>query len=221
VTARPRPLAIAHRAGNELSTLRAAEQAGADLVEADVWFYRGRLEVRHLKTMGPIPLLWDRWKLAPASTPRLLLPQLLEAAGPAVQLMFDLKGTDGRLPGALLDATSAHLPGRPFTVCSQSWELLEALHDLPLVRVAHSVGSRRQLARLPARLPSPGQHMISIHFKLLSDAVVASLRERAGTIITWPINTRERFEQVANWGVDGFTTDNLELLRQVCAASRG
>lgn len=44
------PLAIAHRAGNDLRALGAAARAGVDLIEADIWPWRGRLEVRHLKT---------------------------------------------------------------------------------------------------------------------------------------------------------------------------
>src|SRR5689334_1876625 len=37
-----RPLAIAHRAANGLARLREAQQAGIDVLECDVWLYRGR-----------------------------------------------------------------------------------------------------------------------------------------------------------------------------------
>ena len=59
------PLLIAHRAGNDPAHLRAAEDAGADVIEADLHLWRGRLELRHLKTAGPLPVYWDRWALAP------------------------------------------------------------------------------------------------------------------------------------------------------------
>ena len=49
---------------------------GADLVEADVRLYRGRLEVRHLRTVGPLPILWDRWQLAAPRRRRLQLAEL-------------------------------------------------------------------------------------------------------------------------------------------------
>ena len=45
-------LHVAHRAGNTPDLLTAALADGADLVEADVHLYRGRLEIRHTKTMG-------------------------------------------------------------------------------------------------------------------------------------------------------------------------
>ena len=63
-------LAIAHRAGNSLAGLHAANELGVDVIECDVHRHRGHLEVRHLKTAGPLPFLWDRWELAPASAPR-------------------------------------------------------------------------------------------------------------------------------------------------------
>src|SRR4051812_45642760 len=86
------PFIVAHRAGNDLDLLRRAESVRPRLIEADVHLFRGRLEVRHLKTLGPLPVLWDRWYLAPPGTPRLELHQVLAAAGPETALMLDLKG---------------------------------------------------------------------------------------------------------------------------------
>ena len=58
----PSGVVIAHRAGNSLERLAGAG-AVADVVEADVHLFRGRLEVRHAKTLGPFPRLWERWYL--------------------------------------------------------------------------------------------------------------------------------------------------------------
>jgi hypothetical protein len=65
-------------------------------VEADLHLYAGRLEIRHLKTLGPLPILWDRWSLAPPWAPRLLLDRLLGAMAPGTHLMLDLKGRGAR-----------------------------------------------------------------------------------------------------------------------------
>ena len=54
------PFVVAHRAGNDLELLRCAARARSRVIEADVHLYAGRLEVRHLKTLGPFPVLWDR-----------------------------------------------------------------------------------------------------------------------------------------------------------------
>jgi glycerophosphoryl diester phosphodiesterase len=109
----PRPLVIAHRAGNDIPLLRLAEESGADLVEADIWWYRGALEARHLKTMGPVPLLWDRWKLTGRWRPRLKLPELARATAPGTHLFLDLKGRHPLLPELVVEAMADAAPGRP------------------------------------------------------------------------------------------------------------
>ncbi len=51
---------VAHGAGNRLDALRAAEAAGVAFAEADVHLFRGRLKIRHLKTLGRVPVLGIR-----------------------------------------------------------------------------------------------------------------------------------------------------------------
>jgi hypothetical protein len=197
---------VAHRAGNDLARLRAAEALELPLVEADVHLFGGRLEVRHRKTVGPIPILWDRWELAPPWAPRLLLEELLEAA-PATELMLDLKGHDRRLPSRVLAAIeAAGRPGR-LTVCSQDWRLLEPMAGLPEIRIVHSVGNARQLARLPETLAG-----ISIHERLLDAGVVAELRRRAALVLSWPVESVTQARRLAGWGVQGLISRRFEDL---------
>ena len=73
---------VAHRAGNDLARLQEAERLGVALVEADVRLWRSRLEVRHLKTVGPLPILWDRWRLANPFARRIELRDLLGQRAP-------------------------------------------------------------------------------------------------------------------------------------------
>ena len=106
--------------------LAAAEALGVRVIEADLHLFRGRIEVRHLKTIGPVPLLWDRWKLANPFAPRLLLADLLCAAGPQTELVLDLKGRDCRLAEIALEAVRPHLrAGAVMTICARSGPLLE------------------------------------------------------------------------------------------------
>ena len=183
------------------------------MVEADVWFNAGIIEVRHLKTMGPIPLLWDRWELRTGWTPRRRLEQLLDEASPSTRFMFDLKGTDLRLAEALRAQMAASAPGRRYWVCSRSWDLLEPFRSHPDVQVAHSVGSTAQLRAVRAHLTWETHHAISIHRRLLTAAVVGSLKELASAVITWPVNSWADFEAVRELGVDGITSDSLDLIR--------
>jgi glycerophosphoryl diester phosphodiesterase len=200
---------VAHRAGNDLALLRRAEARGVGLVEADVRLWRGRLEVRHLKSAGPLPLLWDTWTVAPPWTPRLALDDLLDAAEPQTELMLDLKGSDMRLAHMVATALAAR-PRERISACSRTWPLLEPLRAVPGVRLVHSVGSTRQLrALLALRRPVEG---ISIHQKLLDPELTARLRARAGLLLSWPVSGHADAERLAGWGVDGLITEAFEAL---------
>jgi hypothetical protein len=206
-----RPFVVAHRAGNDLRLLRRAERVGVALVEADVHLFAGQLEVRHLKTVGRLPLLWDRWELRPPWTPRLTLDRLLAAADGGTALMLDLKGRDRRLSAAVA-GTLAVNAGRPVTVCSQCWPLVEALRDTPGVRVVHSVGGAGQLARLRALLTERRVDAVSIHRRLLSRGVVAELRAGTDMLMTWPVASPQHARELAAWGVDGVISEQFERL---------
>ncbi len=213
----PRPLTIAHRAGNHLDLLHRAEELGADIIEADVWRYRGEMEVRHLKTLGRIPILWDRWKLTRGWGRRLSLAELLSAARPGTMLMLDLKGRDTALPAHVIELLDGICPGRPIVVTSQNWALLRPFRARADTRVLHSIGGTRALASIAAHLANHDDGAISIHQKLLTPEVVATLKGIAHTLVTWPVNDERRLRELASWGVDGFTIDDLGLLAKVVA----
>ncbi len=212
-------LVIAHRAANGLETLRAAQQLGAEWAEADVWAYRGRLEVRHTKTMGPIPLLWDRWRLESAMRPRLALRDVVAATN-STTLLLDLKGSGRGLVSMVGSTMDDIAPGRPYAVCSRNWDLLDAYPRAPHVRVLYSVGSASELRGALAHLTQPRTNGISIHARLLSADVVARLRERAGMVISWPINSLALADRLRSWGVDGVSTDRLDLVPALRASGR-
>lgn len=205
------PFLVAHRAGNRIADLRYAEKLGVGLVEADIRLFRGRLEVRHLKTVGPIPILWDRWKLVAAWRPRLELGELLEATDAHTELLLDLKGSRLELAERVRDAISRDLGSRRYTVCARSWPLLAPFADLPVRRV-HSVGSERQLKRLLERIGEGRLEGISIHQKLLDSESVATLRAVADLIMTWPVNHPERARELLGLGVHGLITDDAPRL---------
>jgi glycerophosphoryl diester phosphodiesterase len=206
------PFPIAHRAGNDLASLRRAESLGLPLVEADVHLFRGRLEVRHLKTVGPLPLLWDRWEVASPLAPRLLLDKLLAAAAPQTELMLDLKGRDRRLAPLVLDEIAA--AGRAATsVFARSWPLLDVFRDAPGVRCLHSVGYAYQLRALERRYAGAGVEAVSVHARLLDAATVSRLRRLTPTVVTWPVATLDHARLLGSWGVAGALTEDLELAR--------
>ena len=200
---------VAHRAGNSLARLHDAERLGVALVEADIRLWRGRLEVRHLKTVGPLPILWDKWRLANPFAPRLELRDLLVRARRETQLLLDLKGRNRTLGELVREA----LPdGRLVTVCARSRALLEPFADLEHVRLFQSVGSRRQLHTLLRTADSMTLDGVSIHERLLDERVVEALRGRGATVISWPVNTLERARELARLGIQGLISDDPAAL---------
>lgn len=211
-----RPILIAHRAANDLPLLEPAFRAGADLVEADVWLYRANLEVRHEKTMGPIPLRWDRWKLEWRGPPRLTLEQLLGEPG-QLPLLLDLKGWSQQVPSRVNQALAAH-PGVEILFTARHWLHLEVLAADTGVAVIPSVGSARDIARLASLGPGKPWAAVAAHMKLLTPETIETLRTVAPLITTWPVNSSQALDRVLDLGVDGITSDNLEVIE--LAASR-
>jgi hypothetical protein len=210
-------LTIAHRAGNDLGTLRAALAAGVDLIEADVHSYRAVLEVRHRKRLGPA-LLWDRGEVVRrrhVAVP--VLSAVLAAAGQhgAGRLMLDLKGLHAGLAPAVAAALRAHAPGAPVVVCTRHWWMLAAFAADPHVRLVLSAGSRRGVARLSTRLRgarSTRWFGVSVRRDLLTTSVVAALRGFVPHVLTWPVDTDADLADACRLGVTGVIGKNLALL---------
>lgn len=211
---------IAHRRGNTVDGMRAALEMGVDLVECDVHAYRGRLEVRHLKTMGVLPWLWDRGELVHRRRHRNLeLAELIAALGDDHRLMIDLKGVHPRLAPAVARLIRESAPDRGLTVCTKSWWMLDAF-DVPVQRVL-SAASRRGLARLRTRLARGAVHGVSVRRSLLTVPLVEELHRATDLVMTWPVDTPEALADARRLGVDAVISKNDDLLRSVVAGRSG
>ncbi|MCW2679747.1 MAG: hypothetical protein JWM62_1148 [Frankiales bacterium] len=205
-------LAVAHRAGNSLAALAAAEEAGAEVIECDVHASRGRLEVRHSKALGP--WLWDRgpWELQSRSAPQLELAELLAATDGT--LMLDLKGV-----GSVGRRTAAAVGARPepVLVCSRWWPSVDAFAALDGARPVLSARNRGELVRMRRRVRTRAPYGVSLHGSLLSEPVVAELRERVELVMTWGVDDLGALDRVVGLGVNGVISDSAEVLRAVRA----
>jgi glycerophosphoryl diester phosphodiesterase len=211
------PLVIAHGAANTRAGIAAA--AGrADLVEADVRRFGGRLEVRHAKTLGPVPILWDRGRLLPPGTPRPRLAEVLAAIGPGLGLVLDLKGPDPRMAPDVLATTEDWRRRRPLTVSARSWRTADRLRGAPGIVVMHSVGSPRGLRALLRRYGPGALEGVAVDRRLLTPGTVAALRERAPRVWTWPVDDLATARALVRWGVTGLISDDPARLAALRAA---
>jgi glycerophosphoryl diester phosphodiesterase len=208
------PLLIAHRAGNHPGSVRAAAQAGADVIEADLHLWRGRLDLRHLKTVGSLPLYWDRWAVAPPWRRFDSLDDLLAAAPPQTSLMLDLKGRDPAAAQLLAASLGRHPRAASTFVSAREWRLLEAIDPRLALRIG-SAARPRQLERLIAYAASHPLDGASLHLRLLRSDRLASLRARVPLILTWPVNRRHEATRAAALGVGGLIIDDLRLLAEL------
>ena len=225
-------LAIAHRSGNTVAGLRAALDAGVDLVEADVHLHRGRLEVRHLRTMGGLPLLWDRTGVVHRRRwEPVELTEVLDALGADHRLMIDLKGVHPRLAPTVAGLLRSVAPDRSLTVCTKAWWMLDAF-DLPVNRVL-SAATGRGLSRLRERLATepvqgtgsgtghvtgPGSvRGVSVRVALLTRELVDELHRTTDLVMAWPVDTAAALAHARAVGVDAVISKNLDLLRGVIA----
>jgi len=240
-----RPLAVAHRAGNDLDALHAAEDLGADLIEVDVWDYRGRLEVRHAKTLGPF-VLWDRAprdlplarRLGPLSVvtdhwhvrigwnlERQTITDIYRAAQPRTAFMLDLKGRSPRLAERLVESvraarpTSAEDTTPPILICARTWPALETAGRHPDVRVIYSVGNEAELAAVWPKLAAIPHPAVSIHARLLDEPTLARFVAGDVAVISWPINTQELRQDLTARGATGLTIDDPEVMRAVLSGA--
>ena len=167
--------------------------------------------------MGPIPLLWDRWRLASGLRTRLLLDDVLRSVQPDTRLLLDLKGRDVRLSQHVLDALRCGDP-RGTIVCSRTWRLLEPFSGSDEVRVLHSIGSRRQLRAFLRHFAPRASDGVSIHARLLDPAVVGELRQRVDVVFSWPVDTLARARELATWGVSGMISNRPLLAGELSSA---
>jgi glycerophosphoryl diester phosphodiesterase len=212
--AHPELVTVAHRAGNDPARSAAAIAAGVDRVEADVHLFRGVLEVRHARTVGPVPVVWDRWELHGPGWPRLTLEAVLDVVGGA--LYVDLKGRDPRLGPAVVAAVR-HRRAGDVVLSSRRWAHLEALRGTPGVQLVPTVGRGAELRRLLERTPRGSFDGVAVHERLLDEVTTAHLLERARVVYGWPVNDPAIARRLLACGVTGLISDEVDLLADLAA----
>lgn len=169
--------------------------------------------MRHEKTAGPFPILWDRWLLKAGWRPRLLLDALLTAVAARGRLLADLKGSERGLASSLAKAVERADAGNRMAF-SGGWDHLDRLKVLlPRAPRFYTVGSLRRLDALRPRLARADITAVSIDSRFLTAEIVAELRHSGvENVLTWAVETADDARRLLRWGVRGITSDSLPLL---------
>jgi glycerophosphoryl diester phosphodiesterase len=101
-------------------------------------------------------------------------------------------------------------------VSTKGWHTLDALrgHGYPTWR---TVADAHALADVLAGPPVPDS-AVTVRHRLLTAEVVAQFHAVGTPVMTWTVNDPARAAQLVGFGVDGVTSDSVEVLRQVAAA---
>jgi hypothetical protein len=216
VTTTARPIVSAHRHGNDPGFVRAAVEAGADLVEVDVHLFLGRLEVRHEKRIGP--LLFDHgapWRFG--SWP-VRLGHVIDAAPGGTVLHLDLKGWNPRLASRVLRSLAG---GRAYVVSSRSWWLLRPFRGRDGVRTMRSIGAPWQLRWFLLRHRRGVTDDVCIRADFLDAELAATLRSRCERLLVWRVESLSHVEELTSLGVHGVIVDDLALVHAIVRVREG
>ncbi len=207
-------LIVAHRSPRTAAQCRIAADAGATVFEIDLQIWHGQLVVSHYLPVLGTPLRRDGWRLALAWNARRepLLAEVAELVPPDRVVLLDLKEEEPGRREQLLAAMVATLPtsGR-YLACTSIVEDLNVLRDKGF-RTWRTVGDQRQLELVLAGGQLPDE-AVTVKHTLLTRAVVDQLRAHANTVVAWTVNDVERGRALRDFGVDGVTTDSLDVMR--------
>ncbi len=215
------PYLIAHAAGNNAWRVHDALEAGADLVEVDLWTHRGRFEARHERRFGPVPLLFEKWYLRRPDGPFNLATLLAETDSHS-RLFLDFKN-GGSEPIRLLKAAMEEAkPALAPAASSQIWSMLRNVREaVPAMPIFYSISVRAQLdlflSQMGRERPPDG---VSCRHNLLDAETIKRLRDARMTIIAWTVDDGDRASDLVRAGADAITTHEIHEIRKAIGGVR-
>lgn len=211
----PTPFASAHRAGNNRQAALHAIESGADLLETDIWLHKGRLELRHKQTLGPIPILWERWSIEPGWKPRYLLRDLLQDVPDDVMIFLDFKGEEKGLGPAVLRELQQTAPERVVATCGRNYAQLQVIDEAPNIITFYSVGEEKEWPIAKDLVRQSTTPALSIKAALATQERIDWITALGGLVVCWGVESAAEMNRLHHMGVDGFTTDSDNLIQTI------
>ncbi|HEX3337212.1 MAG TPA: glycerophosphodiester phosphodiesterase [Jatrophihabitans sp.] len=211
-------LLVAHRTPPTAAGCAQLVAAGAGAFELDVQLAGGEVLVSHylpfLRVRGW--LQHDSWRFRWRSGPPhdAVVRDAVDRIPADCLILLDPKDTDAFRRAALVDALARTLGAADrFRVSTHRPDDLARYRDAGF-RTWRTIKDGRDLHRVitGAQLPDDG---VSVRHTLLTSASVDRLREVTGRVVAWTVNDVIRAAELAALGVDGITTDRLDVMRAV------
>lgn len=217
-------LAIAHRTPVTRDGCAALGAAGATVFEIDIQTIGDDLVVSHYLPVHPrLPRLRrDRTRFTVRRRGRAepALAAAIDAIPAGAEILLDLKTDTGPAAHALVERVVAGGPDPARCYAStKGWATLPAL-AAGGYRTWRTIGDPAALSAALAE-PSLPDHAVTVRHSLLTAEVIAALRQRVPRVMTWTVNDPARARQLMALGVDGVTTDSVEVLRLVSGGRAG
>lgn len=211
----PRPFASGHRAGNSRQAALAAIDAGADLLETDIWLHRGRLELRHEGRLGPTPILWEKWNSIPKRYKHFTLRDLLKETPDTTLLFLDFKGKHMGLGPAVLAELERTAPNRVIATCGRDYPQLQTIADAPNIITFYSVGTEEEWPVAQEYIAASPAPALSLIANMATEERIAWMKERYGVVVCWGVENVDDMQRLFALGIDGFTTDHADVLAHI------
>ena len=226
---------IAHAYGNNREALEVALGADVDMIEVDIWYRGGRIEVRHERRWSWLPLLGDRRGRALHAMGRFVIPlwgnyflrpdigtmrldELLERTAGRKRLLMDIKARkrdeSAAFASKLAETIGRHKARDWVAVCGQYWPVIRDLRQAaPEIEVRYSMEWPLQWERFLEMAPhDPGARRVCIEHRFM-DAEKQSFLERHGVdVYCWTVDDPAEARGLVARGVDGITSNDLGLL---------
>jgi glycerophosphoryl diester phosphodiesterase len=202
-------LGIAHNAGNNLATIRAAAGNNAGAVEIDVMAAHGQLVAG--REYRPFPGLARRLFRGPS------LVDAWDGAARVPLVKLDLKQSDPGFLERVVAFLSPRVGSRAVMVSSPDRAALLLLHDrLPGVQLLYSAADSAALDRLKSdEVLVAALTGLSAFQGLVDASFVRWAQAHQLQVIAWTVDGGQRLAQLLRLGVDGVTTANLAVLRSL------
>jgi hypothetical protein len=197
---------VGHNAGASVQTTHQAIASGADVIEIDVVAMGGELVSAHLP---PLSVIGPWFYQGPT------LETVWRASDDAQIVQLDLKESTPEFRKLLLKFLDEHAGERTIMVATADVTTLILVREhAPAVLRFLSVPDVSRLQSLYADEDLIALiDGVTIRYQLVSAESVANLKALDLIVLAWTVNDLATVNQFVQFGVDGFSTNNLAIMR--------